>query len=191
MRAQLDVGHLINEARAFSLQQSAMAQPSLYGVTDGKAVGTYLEHSFQDHLAQHYDYTKGNSASGIDFPDLRVDIKVTSIRQPQSSCPYKSARQKIYGPGYSLLVFVYEKADDHKAKTGTLSIRHTIFVEAEKTADYQTTTGLRRILDNGSATDPRQQRQYRRYPRLLRGTPSPCRRFGSPSASRGGQSHPS
>jgi len=41
-----------------------------------------------------------------------VDIKVTSIRQPQSSCPFKSARQKIYGLGYSLLVFVYDKHDE-------------------------------------------------------------------------------
>jgi hypothetical protein len=49
---------------------------------------------------------RGNLAKGIDFPELGVDIKVTSIRQPQSSCPFKSVRQKIYGRGYSLLVFV-------------------------------------------------------------------------------------
>jgi len=46
-----------------------------------------------------------------------VDIKVTSIRQPQSSCPFKSARQKIYGLGYSLIVFVYDKKDDPATKT--------------------------------------------------------------------------
>jgi hypothetical protein len=39
-------------------------------------------------------------------------MKVTRIKQPQSSCPFKSARQKIYGLGYSLIVFVYEKIDD-------------------------------------------------------------------------------
>lgn len=50
----------------------------------------------------------GNSASGIDLPGLGVDIKVTSIKQPQSSCPFKSATQKVYGLGYGLLVFVYE-----------------------------------------------------------------------------------
>ena len=81
----------------------------MYGVTDGKAVGTYLEHKFQAHLQKNYEYAPGNSAKGIDFPELDVDIKVTSIRQPQSSCPFKSPRQKIYGLGYSLLVFVYEK----------------------------------------------------------------------------------
>ena len=80
-------------------------------------------------------------------------MKVTSFRQPQSSCPYRSARQKIYGLGYSLLVFVYEKTDDPTMRTGTLDILHTIFVEAERTADFQTTTGIRRILENEGNKD--------------------------------------
>ena len=56
--------------------------------------------------SKKYDFDGGNSASGIDLPELEVDIKTTSINQPQSSCPFKSARQKIYGLGYNLLVFV-------------------------------------------------------------------------------------
>ena len=43
--------------------------------------------------------------------NICTDIKVTSITQPQSSCPFKNARQKIYGLGYNLLVFVYNKED--------------------------------------------------------------------------------
>ena len=70
-------------------------EPSLYGVTDGKAVGTYLEHKFQSYLHASYDYTEGSSAKGIDFPSINVDMKVTSIKQPQSSCPFKSARQRF------------------------------------------------------------------------------------------------
>jgi hypothetical protein len=84
----------------------------------GKAVGTYLEHKFQTHLQSRYTYGRGNSAKGIDFPELGVDIKVTSIPQPQWLCPFKSARQKIYGLGYSMLVFVYDKRDDEKTRTG-------------------------------------------------------------------------
>ena len=125
----------------------------MFGVTDGKAVGTYLEHKFQTHLQSCYTYGRGNSAKGIDFPELGVDIKVTSIRQPQSSCPFKSARQKIYGLGYSLLVFVYDKRDDEKSRTGRLDIQHTIFVEKERTADFQTTSGLRRLLENKANQD--------------------------------------
>lgn len=82
-----------------------------------------------------------------------MDIKVTSIRQPQSSCPFKSASQKIYGLGYSLLVFVYEKHDDAARQAGRLDLRHTVFVSAERTADWQTTSGLRRLLENHANRD--------------------------------------
>ncbi len=80
-------------------------------------------------------------------------MKTTSIRQPQSSCPFRSARQKIYGLGYHLLVFVYDKTDDQEQKTAKLDIRHTVFVDASRTSDYQTTTGLLKILDNDANSD--------------------------------------
>ena len=137
---------MVAEAAKFAEIESTYDEPSLYGVTDGKAVGTYLEHKFTQYLAANYSYQQGSSASGIDFPGLGLDMKVTSIRQPQSSCPYKSARQKIFGLGYHLLIFVYEKTDDHKGSTGRLNMQHTIFVEKEKTADFQMTKGIRQIL---------------------------------------------
>ncbi len=100
-----------------------------------------------------YAFGAGNSASGIDIPSLNVDIKVTSIKQPQSSCPYKSARQKIYGLGYHLIVFVYEKTDDQSARTGRLDMMHTIFVDKSRTADFQMTKGLLQIIQNDGNTD--------------------------------------
>lgn len=151
---KLTVDLLKAEAKAFAQKESGHKEKSLYGVTDGKAVGTYLEHKFQEVLQRKYEYTRGSSAKGIDFPKLGVDIKVTSMRQPQSSCPFKSARQKIYGLGYSLLVFVYGKKDDRKTRTATLDIKHVIFIESNRTGDFQTTTGIRKILDNkGNADD--------------------------------------
>jgi hypothetical protein len=141
------------EAHLFSLEESRHAEPILYGVTDGKAVGTYLEQKFRRYLKNHYVFVEGNSASGIDFPKLLVDVKVTSIKQPQSSCPFRSARQKIYGLGYSLLIFVYDKTDSATTKAATLNIFHTIFVEANKTGDYQMTRGIRSILENNGNKD--------------------------------------
>lgn len=150
----LDIETLVDEAAKFAEMESTYDEPSLYGVTDGKAVGTYLEHKFTQYLAAKYDYQLGNSASGIDFPSLSVDMKVTSIKQPQSSCPYKSARQKIYGLGYNLLVFVYEKEDDHTGHTGRLNMQHTIFVEKDRTTDFQMTKGIIQILENdGNSED--------------------------------------
>lgn len=142
----LDIATFISEAQGFSVYESTHHEPKLFGVTDGKAVGTYLEHKFTDYLSEKYNFVPGNSASGIDFPSIQTDMKVTSKRQPQSSCPYKSARQKIYGLGYNLIVFVYDKIDDPIAKTARLNITDTVFVEASRTADFQTTTGIIEIL---------------------------------------------
>lgn len=153
MPNQLTIQTLKTEARRFAAVESAYPEPSLYGVTDGKAVGTYLEHKFQAFLHTKYQYVEGSSAKGIDFPQLEVDIKVTSIRQPQSSCPFKSARQNIYGLGYHLLVFVYEKSDDESTRTGRLNILHTIYVDQSRTADFQTTSGLLKLLENDGNID--------------------------------------
>lgn len=153
MKPDLTIELLCQEANNFSRTESQHNEPLLYGVTDGKAVGTYLEHKFQRYLHTKYTYAEGSSAKGIDFPGLDVDIKVTSIKQPQSSCPFKSARQKIFGLGYSLLVFVYEKSDESQTETGQLNILHTIFIEKHRTADYQTTTGIRQIVENDGNED--------------------------------------
>ncbi|MBU2610170.1 MAG: restriction endonuclease [Chloroflexi bacterium] len=150
---ELTIKALCKEAHLFSAFQSKSPEKTLYGVTDGKAVGTYLERKFRDHLKTRYDFQEGSSASGIDFPKLHVDMKVTSIRQPQFSCPFKSARQKIYGLGYSLLIFVYDKIDNQEKQTAILNILHTVFVEAESTADFQMTSGLRHILANHGNRD--------------------------------------
>ena len=153
MSQPLTVQLLCLEAGRFAAMESAHAEPSLFGVTDGKAIGTYFEHKFRAHLRKSYSYEEGSSAVGIDLPGLDVDMKVTRITQPQSSCPFKSARQKIYGLGYSLLVFVYEKTDDLATGTGRLNILHSVFVEDSRTADYQTTTGIRRIIENAGNED--------------------------------------
>jgi hypothetical protein len=78
----LTVELLRNEAKIFAEKESGIPEPTLYGVTDGKAVGTYFEHKFQSYLESKYEYERGSSAKGIDFPGLDVDIKVTSIDQP-------------------------------------------------------------------------------------------------------------
>ena len=152
-KPQLTVATLLKEARAFAERESVHSEPSLFGVTDGKAVGTYLEHKFQSYMRDSYVFPHGSSAKGIDFPELDVDIKVTSVKQPQSSCPYKSARQKIFGLGYSVLVFVYEKTDNSKTRTATLNFLHVVFVAKQQTGDYQTTSGLIKLLNNDANED--------------------------------------
>ena len=149
----LTIEILCSEATIFSATESQHPEPTLYGVTDGKAIGTYLEKKFRVYLQEQYEFIAGNSASGTDFPGLLVDMKVTSIKQPQSSCPFKSARQKIFGLGYDLLIFVYDKTDNSINRTGTLNILYTTFVSAERTADFQMTRGIRSILESEGNKD--------------------------------------
>lgn len=136
------------------MQMSEVEIPSLFGVTDGKAVGTFIEHEFNSFIAKTYLHTPGNSAKGIDFPELNVDLKVTSVKQPQSSSPFRDASQKIYGLGYHLLIMVYDKLDDHQNKTSKLQFLNVIFIDLKNTSDYQITRGLKHIIsDQGTVEE--------------------------------------
>ena len=152
MKKTLTQSNLIAAAKAFCLEKHVYR--NLFGVTDGKAVGTFIEHEFQERLESSYAVKIGSSASGIDLPSVDTDIKVTSIRQPQSSCPFKSARQKVYGLGYNLLLFVYDKRDNHKKKIALLQFVNCALIDKSRTADYQTTQGILDILKrNGNHDD--------------------------------------
>ena len=98
MKIKLTIKDLKEAARQFCEIESTFKNENLFGVTDGKAVGTYIEHKFQKHLDKQFIYKKGSSARGIDLPSdtIKTDIKVTSIKQPQSSCPFKDAKTKKY-----------------------------------------------------------------------------------------------
>lgn len=82
MKEKLTIELLQNAAKEFCKQESTYNNKDLYGVTDGKAVGTFIEHKFQSYLEKHYNYEIGSSAKGIDLPsdDIQTDIKVTSIK---------------------------------------------------------------------------------------------------------------
>src|SRR4051794_20619388 len=108
----LTIDDLKAAAAEYSKLLSATPIPELYGMDNGKTIGTYVEAEFNAHIAVQFSHNQGNAAKGIDFPDLGVDLKVTSIKQPQSSSPFRDATQKVYGLGYHLLLFVYDKADD-------------------------------------------------------------------------------
>jgi hypothetical protein len=139
-----DHDRLCQEAQAFSDLFCAIDHPELVGITDGKAVGTYIESRFKQHLRERQffvaDEDEGSAAKGIDLPGLSTDIKVTSARQPQSSAPFRDFRQKIEGLGYHLMLFVYVKDED---KVDFTSVR---FIPAKLTADFQTTNYLRHLI---------------------------------------------
>lgn len=77
MSEVLTISQMLDEAKSFAEIESIYAEPSLFGVTGGKAVGTYIEHKFKAYLAANYEVAFNSSASGIDLPESNVDIKVT------------------------------------------------------------------------------------------------------------------
>ncbi len=150
----LTLDFLKENVASFAREISKRKIRELYGTTDGKAIGTYIEHAFHEYLKEKgFEYEPGSSASGIDFPVLEVDMKTTRITQPQSSCPFEKVSQKVYGLGYHLIVFVYEKEDDPKTRSAHLNFSHAIFAEKEYTADYQTTKGIIGILEREGNKD--------------------------------------
>ncbi len=144
----MDIQDMKEEAKEFGKIMSSENHETLIGVNDGKKIGTYIEHRFQEYVSKKYEIKVGNSARGIDLPSVETDIKATSIIKPQSSCPFQNARQKIFGLGYNLIVFVYEKTDT--TTSCTLDFKYCTFVEAARTADYTTTKRLREMLDDGA-----------------------------------------
>jgi len=155
VKSELTIDKLIEEARNLCTEQSKIKNPTLYGVTDGKSIGTHIEHEFKKYIASKYDTTIGSSAKGLDLPhpDILTDIKVTSSKHPQSSCPYRNYAQKIYGLGYNLLVLVYSKTDDHSTKTSTLTFDDFRFIPMEHTADSRLTSYILKMLNSGTTSE--------------------------------------
>lgn len=152
-KKMLDIAELKKAAKDFCEKESGLHRPELFGVTDGKAIGTFVEHIFQEFLERQYETAIGSSANGLDLPSVNTDIKVTSINQPQSSCPFKDSKQKIFGLGYNLMVFVYKKTDESRTKKGCLDFLSCSFIESSRTGDYQTTTGIHNIINNNGNAD--------------------------------------
>ncbi|MDE0115337.1 MAG: restriction endonuclease [bacterium] len=149
MPSSLDLNGLKAAAAEFAESLGDAPVTELFGTTDGKALGTWVEARFNEFLIGRYAYEPGIAARGIDFPELGVDLKATFVKQPQSSCPFRDASQKIFGLGYGLLVFVYEKTDAHETQSAAIDVRHAVFIDRSRTGDYQTTRGITEILDRG------------------------------------------
>ena len=150
---KLTVDLLKTEASSFAEDEKAHFEPSLYGVNNGKAVGTYLEKKFRLRLQKKGYDVSGSSALGLDFPEIEVDMKVTSARQPQSSCPFKSVRQRVFGLGYGLLIFVCKKMDNKSKESSNLDIVDLIYVDKEHTSDHRITEKIVDAISQGSSAD--------------------------------------
>ncbi|GHV35219.1 hypothetical protein FACS1894178_4310 [Bacteroidia bacterium] len=62
-KQSLTIPNLIFLAKQFCEQESKTPNSELFGVTDGKAVGTCIEHKFKDFLLSKYELQVGSSAN--------------------------------------------------------------------------------------------------------------------------------
>lgn len=63
MKHKLTIAGLKKEAEIFCVELSKIRHKYLFGITDGKAVGTFIEQKFQQHLRDKYEVTIGSSAT--------------------------------------------------------------------------------------------------------------------------------
>jgi len=52
MKKKLEISHLIELAKDFCIKETQYKNTELYGVTDGKAVGTFIEQKFKAFLTE-------------------------------------------------------------------------------------------------------------------------------------------
>lgn len=133
--------------RDFCADVSQRKIAELFQVTDGKKIGTYIERECKRYLEQRTGLTmEGSAALGKDLPLFNIDIKTTSAVQPQSSSPYRSLDEKIFGLPYNVLLFIYRKED--KKGYARLGILRCCYIHKELTGDYSTTRLARELRDN-------------------------------------------
>ncbi len=97
MSNSLDLIGLKAAAAEFAESLRDTPIPELFGTTDGKALGTWIEANFNEFLAERHAYSPGNAARGIDFPELEVDLKATFINQPSHRARSATRRRRSSG----------------------------------------------------------------------------------------------
>ena len=143
----LSVSELESQSRHFVESLSSVLIGEDWTSLDGKTIGTGVELLFKDFLVSRgFHFVSGNAASGLDFPELLVDVKVSRDKKPQHSCPFRSIEQKVYGLGYGLLLFTYGREPGENG----IRMKKVRYIPREETSDRRVTTRLHALLSSGA-----------------------------------------
>jgi hypothetical protein len=136
----------VDVIRGFCADISQRHIVELFQVTDGKRIGTYIERECRAYLEERTGLSIGGLAAlGKDLPLFNIDIKTTSFVRPQSSSPYRSIDEKIFGLPYNILLFIYRKED--LVGYAQLEILRCCYIPQEYTGDYHTTRLARELRE--------------------------------------------
>ena len=131
--------------KEFCIDMEKRVIPELRGINDGKKVGTYFEHEIKKFLEKKLGKPLGgSSAAGKDIPAFNIDVKTTSIQQPQSSSPFTDASEQVFGLPYNILLFIYQKSDT--VIGATFKIISCCYIPQDKTGDHRITKEILNLL---------------------------------------------
>jgi hypothetical protein len=117
--------------------------------TDGKSLGTCIEKLLKAELSRKLNVTlTGSAAAGVDIPELSLNTKATSDKQPQSSEPFDSPYERVLGGKYDILVCVYNGTEFLKSSlTTSIQINAAMYYERTQVADMELCTTARLLRD--------------------------------------------
>ena len=91
---------------------------------------------------------KGSAAFGVDIPELSLNTKATSDKQPQSSEPFDSPYERVLGAKYDILACVYNGIEFLKSQKNTsLQITAAMYYERSEVADQVLCESARLLRD--------------------------------------------
>ena len=117
--------------------------------TDGKSLGTCVEKLLKAEISRSLGVQlTGSAAAGVDIPELSLNTKATSDRQPQSSEPFDSPYERVLGAKYDILVCVYNGAEFLAAQRRVpIQISAAMYYRRTEVADQQLCESARLLRD--------------------------------------------
>jgi len=124
---------------------------------DPKSLGTMIEKLIKAELGNRYKWKiTGSSAMGVDIPEISLNIKSTSNKQPQSSEPYRSAYDRILGSDFDIILAIYDGITFLNQKSSSLDILQLNYLTKSQVADMilcKMAKNLRQIYKEGKITE--------------------------------------
>jgi len=136
-----------------------LRETKLPAKTDGKSLGTCIEKLLKAEISRRLGIElTGSAAAGVDVPELSLNTKATSDKQPQSSEPFDSPYERVLGAKYDILACIYNGIEFFGAQRNMpLRITAAMYYERSQVADQVLCESARLLRDlyNSKVVDER------------------------------------